>query len=317
MAEKYGTDAIRLSLILGTTPGQDFRLSEEKIAGYRNFINKLWNIGNFVERQSATIISPPPVRGGGKGGSRLSLADNWIIERTNWLIAEVTKDIQHYKLSEAGQALYDFVWHELADWYVEIQKIQPNTAILTETYETVLKLLHPFAPFVTEALWEKRHGKANKDILMIQAWPKAKAQKNIATKEFTKIQKLIVAIRNVRALHKVAPSEKLSLSVSGAGAKTLLQQKIVVETLARTSLTTKKISKKPDGHEAGVNFWLELPKTSELHVKKEAANLKQYIQSLERKLANQQFTKNAPVAVVEAERKKLADAKVKLQQLSV
>ena len=128
-------------------------MSEEKIAGYRNFINKLWNIGNFVDRQESLKHAKMKT---------ISLADKWIAERTNWLIADITKNLRANKLSEAGQALYDFVWHELADWYVEIQKIQPNTALLIETYETVLKLLHPFAPFVTEALWEKRHGKANK-----------------------------------------------------------------------------------------------------------------------------------------------------------
>ncbi len=308
MAEKYGTDAIRLSLILGTTPGQDFRLSEEKIAGYRNFINKLWNIGNFVERQES--LKHTKVKA-------LSLADKWMIERTNWLVAEVTKNLKSNKLSEAGQALYDFVWHELADWYVEIQKVQPNTAQLIVSYETVLKLLHPFAPFITEALWAKRHGKANKDMLMVQAWPKAKTQKNTATKEFMKLQSLIVAVRNVRATHKVAPHERLTLRVAGSGAKLLLPLKPMVDVLARVDVQSEKSAGKPDGHEAGVNFWLELPKTSQQHVKKEVANLQQYIQSIERKLANESFTKNAPAAVVAGERKKLAEAKAKLQQLSV
>ncbi len=315
MAEKYGTDAIRLSLILGTTPGQDFRLSEEKIAGYRNFINKLWNIGNFVERQATLQKSPPPSQGGGAGGSRTSLADKWIAERTNWLIADVTRNLKTNKLSEAGQALYDFVWHELADWYVEIQKIQPNTALLIETYETVLKLLHPFAPFVTEALWAKRHGTEKKSMLMIQAWPKAKAQKNSATREFAKLQNLIIAVRNIRATHKVAPHEKLKLSIAGTATKTILTLKPMVDALARVDVKSGKASRKPDGHEASVNFWLELPKVSQQHVEKEVASLQQYIQALERKLANENFTTNAPAAVVEGERKKLAEAKAKLQQL--
>ncbi len=307
MAEKYGTDAIRLSLILGTTPGQDFRLSEEKIAGYRNFINKLWNIGNFVDRQESLKHAKMKT---------ISLADKWIAERTNWLIADITKNLRANKLSEAGQALYDFVWHELADWYVEIQKIQPNTALLIETYETVLKLLHPFAPFVTEALWEKRHGKANKNMLMIQTWPKAKAQKNTATKEFTKLQNLIVTVRNVRATHKVAPHEKLTLTIAGAGTKNILTLKEMLDVLARVSVKNEKSSGKPDGHEAGVNFWLELPKASQQHVAKEVASLQQYIQSLERKLSNENFTKNAPASVVAGERKKLDESKRKLNQLT-
>ena len=260
-------------------------------------------------------MSTEALREGGRGG-RNTLADRWIQERTNWLIADITKNLKTNKLSEAGQALYDFVWHELADWYVEIQKIQPNTALLIDTYETVLKLLHPFAPFVTEALWEKRYGKMNKDMLMIQAWPKAKAQKNTATKEFTKLQNLVVAIRNVRATHKVAPHEKLTLNIAGAGTKTILALKPMIDVLARVEVMSGKSAGKPDGHEAGVNFWLELPKASQQHVKKEVASLQQYIQSLEHKLANEHFTKNAPAAVVEGERKKLAEAKAKLQQLT-
>lgn len=310
MAEKYGTDAIRLSLILGTTPGQDFRLSEEKIAGYRNFINKLWNIGNFVERQES--LKHPKVK-------TLSLADKWIAERTNWLIAEVTKNLHTNKLSEAGQALYDFVWHELADWYVEIQKVQPNTAQLVESYETVLKLLHPFAPFVTEALWEKRHDKANKDMLMIQTWPKAKAQKNMATKEFTKLQNLIVAMRNAKALHKVPPHEKVLIPISGSGEKKVREQKEIVEMLARVTLGIGLDANgpgKPTGHEAGVNFWIRLVQSKPLASQKEIESLQQYIQSLERKLANDNFTKNAPAVVVEGERKKLAEARAKLKQLT-
>ncbi len=322
MAEKYGTDAIRLSLILGTAPGQDFRLSEEKIAGYRNFINKLWNIGNFVDRQESShhpALRAPLLRQEGRRAKvkTLSLADKWIAERTDWLIAEVTKNLQTNKLSEAGQALYDFVWHELADWYVEIQKIQPNTAQLIESYETVLKLLHPFAPFVTEALWEKRHGKANKDMLMIQAWPKAKSQKNVATKQFTKLQNLVVALRNAKALHKVPPHEKVLFSVRGTGEKKMREQKDIVEMLARVTLgPDAKGPGKADGHEAGVNFWIRLAKASPVVSQKEIEGLKQYIQSLEHKLANANFTKNAPAAVVEGERKKLAEAKLKLNQLT-
>ena len=228
----------------------------------------------------------------------------------------MTKNLHTNKLSEAGQALYDFVWHELADWYVEIQKVQPNTALLIETYEAVLKLLHPFAPFVTEALWEKRHGKANKDMLIIQAWLKPKAQKNVATKEFAKLQNLVVAIRNVRATHKVAPHEKLTVNIAGVGAKNILKLKGIIDVLARVDVRSEKSSGKPDGHEAGVNFWLELPKASQQHVEKEVASLQQYIQSLERKLANDNFTKNAPAVVVEGERKKLAEARAKLKQLT-
>jgi len=307
MAEKYGTDAIRLALVLGTTPGQDFRLTEEKIAGYRNFVNKLWNIGNFVHRQEAK--KHPRVKA-------LSLADKWILEQANALVTQVTDNLESNQLSEAGQALYDFVWHALADWYVEIQKIQPNTAILVDVYETVLKLLHPFAPFVTEALWGKRRGLQDKNLLMVASWPKAKrAAKQPTSAVFAKIQALVTAIRNVRATHKVTQQENLTARIAGPGSEAVFEQKTIVEALARVTLVGEKATGKPDGHEAGINFWLQFPQASGQHVGKKITNLQHYIQSLERKLANGQFTKNAPGAVVEAEKKKLEDAKAKLQEL--
>lgn len=324
MAEKYGTDAIRLSLILGTTAGQDFRLSEEKIAGYRNFVNKLWNIGNFVARQTSEhspVPASPPARGGvsrasveGRGGG--SLVDKWIIQQSNHLVQRVTKNIQEFRFSDAGQAIYDFTWHELADWYIEIQKVQPNTAVLVEVYETVLKLLHPFAPFVTEALWEKRYGKNAKKMLMVQPWPKKiSGGSPLAVKQFTLIQNFVTVVRNTRAEHK-AGMDVLPIKIVGKGTKFLASQKLLIDVLTRTQLQIATKLPHKHGHEAGVNFWLELPRATTVSIEKEETQLRQYILTLEKKLANQQFTKHAPAAVVTGERQKLKTAKDKLHTLT-
>jgi valyl-tRNA synthetase len=305
MAEKYGTDAIRLSLVLGTTAGQDFRLSEEKIAGYRNFINKLWNIGNFVDRQ----IKQFPLN----SSFHNSLADQWILHKQQVLINQATEHLDNFRFSDAGQALYDFVWHDLADWYVEIQKVQPNSKVLLEVFQNCLKLLHPFAPFITESLWQ-RHDK--KTLLMIADWPKTKKIKAGTEKEFVKIQKIIIAIRNSRAVHKITPQEKVPVYITGSASKTLMQHKGIIESLARAILVpTAKLEHKAHGHEAGVNFWLELPQTNLAHVQREIENLKKYIQTQEQKLKNPNFTKNAPAQVVDNEKKKLAEVKFKLKQL--
>ncbi|RJO59623.1 valine--tRNA ligase [Candidatus Parcubacteria bacterium] len=306
MAEKYGTDAIRLSLVLGTAPGQDFRLSEEKIAGYRNFINKLWNIGNFIDHRSADNT---------KGAApKASLADQWILNKNQALINLVTTDINNFRFSEAGQALYDFIWHELADWYVETQKIQPNQPVLLKVYEDSLKLLHPFAPFVTEALWARLK---KKDLLLIAEWPRAEKPKPSPAKDFEKIQKFITQIRNFRALHKITPAEKVPVYLEGTGTKLLLANREIVEFLSRAILVpTAKLAHKAHGHEAGVNFWLEVPKANLAQVKKALADLKAYIQSQSAKLQNQNFLKNAPAPVVKNEKRKLAAAREKLKKLS-
>ncbi len=307
MGEKYGTDAVRLALTLGTAPGQDFRLSEEKIAGYRNFINKLWNIGNFVQRQEAAKLDAP---------ATTSLADKWITQRLNALIANVTKDFHAFRFSEAGQALYDFAWHDLADWYVEIQKVQANTAVLVHTFETLLTLLHPLTPFITEALWEQRHGKADTDLLMIQPWPKAKAGSAAVAKQFETIRTLVTEIRNIRANHKVPPATTLSLQLAGKNLAVVQQTQAIVERLTRTQVSlVRKLSQKAHGHTGGLSFWLELPQATKASMDKDVSQLQQYITVLEKKLSNAAFTAHAPAAVVAGEKQKLAAAKEKLHTL--
>ncbi|MBI3957061.1 MAG: valine--tRNA ligase [Candidatus Kerfeldbacteria bacterium] len=186
MAEKYGADAVRLSLIIGTSPGNDQRLAEDKIAGFRNYANKIWNIGRFVLMYPPTS---PLVKGGG------SLADRWIQSRLATFIKETTAHLEKFEFSQAGEKLYDFAWHEFADWYLEIAKVEGNHSLAREVFESILKLLHPFMPFVTEALWE--HIKGKRDLLMIQDWPKAddKAIDEDAEKEFAKLQERITALR--------------------------------------------------------------------------------------------------------------------------
>ncbi|MFA6909462.1 MAG: valine--tRNA ligase, partial [Patescibacteria group bacterium] len=191
MTLKYGTDAIRLSLVLGVTAGQDTRLYEEKIAGYRNFINKLWNIFRFVESQGEKDSPTTP-----------SIADRWILSQLQTLITKVTADIEHYRFSDAGTALYEFTWHELADWYIEVYKIHPNREVLNTVLQTLLRLLHPFAPFVTETLW-KHTGKVRKtsDMLIVSSWPhtEKKHLDREAENQFGIVREFITVLRNTRS----------------------------------------------------------------------------------------------------------------------
>jgi valyl-tRNA synthetase len=169
MIAAYGADALRLSMIVGQSPGNDFRLYEEKIAGYRNFVNKLWNAARFVllicEKEG---IDPKRLAAGSKQ-SVLSLADRWILSVTQRLIGDVTEGLEHYRLSQVGEMLYDFVWSKYCDWYVELSKEQPNAPVLLQVLRTILTLLHPYAPFVTEEIWAK----VGEGMLMRQAWPEA------------------------------------------------------------------------------------------------------------------------------------------------
>ncbi|MBU1448330.1 valine--tRNA ligase, partial [Patescibacteria group bacterium] len=170
MIKKYGTDAVRLSLVLGTTPGQDQKLSEEKIEGFRNFTNKLWNISRFILMQigdegGATSDTPP---------KPVTLADRWILARLGEVTASITKKIAAYELSSAGEELRDFTWGDLADWYLEIAKVeQGKEAILTHVLKTVLALWHPYMPFVTEDIWKKAGFEGS---LIVASWPSQEAR---------------------------------------------------------------------------------------------------------------------------------------------
>jgi valyl-tRNA synthetase len=194
MSAKYGTDALRLSLVVGTSPGLDFRMSEAKIAGQRNFCNKLWNISRYVLSQDS-----PPRLGGDtakpRGGTP---ADLWILARLNSVTGEVTQHLAKYQFGLAVEALQQFLWKDFADWYVEIHKVEKNTAVLRHVLRQSLILLHPFAPFITETIWQSL---SEKKLLMVEPWPKTsspRAADKSSLREFANFQRLVVSLRNLK-----------------------------------------------------------------------------------------------------------------------
>ncbi len=303
IAEKYGMDALRMSLIIGNAPGQDFRLYEKKIEGYRNFANKLWNVARF------TFLQPRP-----EGKVKpVSLADQWIDQRRKLLINTVTEALERLDLSAAGQALYDFVWHDFADWYIESSKVEPNIGLTYDVLETVLVLLHPFMPFITEHLWAQiRPGK----MLMVASWPKKQAQRaSPAVKKFEALQQTVSALRNFK-LHSQMPTTAPvrfvnSLSVEPQLLKTL--SGVATEPLDRLTVT--------GGYHEIVLGEMRFHIPSEYVQKfeswrtKERQELEKYIATIEQKLANQQFVDHAPAAVVADEREKIAEAKRRLLEV--
>ncbi|MDP3986017.1 MAG: class I tRNA ligase family protein [Candidatus Veblenbacteria bacterium] len=209
MIEKYGADALRLSMVIGNTPGNDFKLYEEKIAGYRNFVNKLWNIVRFANLTAELKVvdtSPEPQ----------TLADRWILSRFSRIASLVTAKIEGYAFSEAGEALYDFTWHELADWYLEVAKLEGGKdEILSYLVTQLLKLWHPFTPFVTETLWQETFGEGA-GLLMVAQWPEQlPATNDAAEAEFKILQDVVTALRNFRADNKVGTEDLINFSIVG------------------------------------------------------------------------------------------------------
>lgn len=173
--EKHGADALRMALVVGASPGNDISVGLEKIKGYRNFTNKVWNIGRFILMSLKSTRKKIPWYQ--KNMPDLTKKDKQIIKKLNQLIEEVSQDLEEYKISPAGEAVYQFLWHEFADKYIEYSKKRVKEkdvvvlSVLRHVYLNCLKLLHPFIPFVTEAVWQKMPWKY-KEPLISSSWPK-------------------------------------------------------------------------------------------------------------------------------------------------
>lgn len=321
MIEKYGADAVRLSLIAGSTPGNDIRLYEEKIAGFRNFVNKIWNSGRFafcnLEEQELNIEL--------KDKDIKTIADKWILTRLNEVIKEVSDLIENHRVSEAAIKIYDFLWSEYCDWYLEISKGEhKNPAVLLYVLKNILKLLHPFVPYVTEALWSNL--KTN-TLLIAEDWPKINPSYDFPEEanDMKMVIDVISSIRRLRAESKVEAAKKISAVIFSEKAHILEEKRSVIERLAR--LEDLSISLSGDKPEKSVST---LAKLSEIHlpleglvdfeeekkrISKEIETISKYINGLKAKLENENFVSRAPKEVVEGEKEKLAEAENTLAKL--
>ncbi|MBI5728602.1 MAG: valine--tRNA ligase [Candidatus Magasanikbacteria bacterium] len=321
MIARYGTDATRLSLLIGTTPGNDMKLSEEKVAGFRNFTNKLWNIARFINSrlETPTPDAAYPVA--------RTFADRAILARLDSVVAEVTRDLETYRFSAAGEKLRDFTWGDLADWYLEIAKIEADkSSILNYILNTALKLWHPFMPFVTEAIWVEMYG--GERLLMVEPWPRlARAENNGEVwAEFARLQSLVTGLRVWRSEHRLPPSAVVDVEIvapAGDLIKENLPWIIRFGRLGRANILAP--GEKPSGTLAfvapGLEVYINTVGTIDAgqeraRLDKEIISVSNYIASLENKLADAAFIENAPSAVVEKERKKLQEAKARQETLT-
>jgi valyl-tRNA synthetase len=306
MVEKYGADASRLALLVGSTPGNDVRFSEEKVADCRNFVNKLWNVSRFI------LMSVETRQGALKPKT---LADKWIAEHLRKLVYTVGVALENNDFSFAGEAIREFMWSQLADWYLEVSKIQKrNDELLIYILETLLKLCHPFAPFVTEQIW---HEMGRDKMLMIEKFPEEKEIRlSRASEDFGLLQKIIIEIRNWRAVQKVEPKEKINVTIFVRN-KIVEENADIIKTLARLDKLTVDSGKKELGaavYELKIDREFDLEKET-ARLEKERAKLEDYVVALDAKLSNEDFLKKAPAAVVEDGKKKLAEAKEKVAKI--
>lgn len=315
--KKYGCDALRWSVLIGSAPGNDSRFYEEKIEGSRNLVNKLWNISRYLltslEAEDAASSSE-------------TLADRWIKGRLQEVIASVTKKMELSQFSAAGEELRDFTWSDVADWYLEIAKVEKGkNALLKDLLQSLLKLWHPFMPFVTEAIWQQA---GFGGLLITTAWPEQTVV-TAGTREaesFNLLRNLVTDARRLRAEQAVEPSKQIAFSSqipdglqefvreNESWIKRLINASSLemVENLSSGWVSTVSGVSTIGFDPMGV---LDLAKEKE-KAQKELAETQQYAKTLEAKLANQEFVSKAPAHVTDGMKTKLAEAQAKEKTLT-
>jgi valyl-tRNA synthetase len=331
---ELGTDALRFTLLVGSTPGKDSNLSVKKVEANRNFANKLWNAGRFAISAIAAQEAAPAEQ------ADWTLADSWIWARAQELIRNVERLFETFQYGQAGQMIYDFLWSDFADWYLEIAKQQLNAGgarayrtaeTLVRVLDIALRLLHPFTPFVTEEIWGHLRNAISQsalaqmakdwpEVLMVASFPEARLYEGWEKQkeaDFSLVQEIIRAIRNVRAEKNVKPGLKLAATIVDASGIIKQEAKIVaaLANLDESRLTIlPTLEAKPEGHialvVASVEIYLPLaelvdPEEERARLAKELADAESQIARLE-KLLGSDFANKAPAAVVAKEREKLA-----------
>ncbi|HJM36842.1 MAG: valine--tRNA ligase [Dehalococcoidales bacterium] len=338
--EKYGTDAMRFALLTGTSPGNDSKLSRDKLEAGRNFANKLWNATRFVV---GNIESTRPF--GQIEWEKLAVEDRWILSRLNRTLSSVSFLMQDFQFEEAQRQINGFLWGEFCDWYIELAKIRLRSTtdkfptplvVLVHVLETSLRLLHPFMPFVTEELWQNlKRGLASDwqvgDSIMVAPYPEAEASAGDPEAEriMATIIEIIRAVRNARTEYKVPASQWVEVQIYGGElAPSIIPYQSVIETLARVkSLVVQKTRRSRAKNENALVSVLSevevvIPMASVIDMEGEKRRLQGEIVQiqteiirLETRLQDNAFLTRAPVAVVNKERDRLAVVVDKLARL--
>jgi len=338
VVDRYGADALRYTVISGMAVGTDLILDpsdlESSFAAGRNFANKLWNAGRFI---LGSLDGPTrPLAGAHPNVIRreeLGLADRWIIARCDATVRTATEAFERFRLNEAAAAAYHFLWSDLADWYIEQVKPrlygdQPGgdvaRAVLAQTFDVALRLLHPVMPFVTEALWTRLPGRREGDSISVAPWPRpdGRATDDEALARFAEVQLIITSMRQLRADAGIHPGETAAARLTTADATTQARLKPETATIARLAKVTvdavlvrddstrtpgaHKTAVLPGGIEASIALSAADLARECARLEREEAHLRKLIEGQERKLSNEQFVSRAPAPVVEGERQKLA-----------
>ncbi len=343
MTEAYGTDAVRFTLAAYAAQGRDIKFSEKRVEGYRHFLNKIWNVARFISmniKEGDDVLSIHELRSG-TSHNALSLADRWILSRLSAVCTDMKESLEQYRFNDSASILYQFLWHELCDWYVEMIKPvlygdsgdarQATLSTLVHVYEAALALLHPFMPFITEEIWQQVPAVKDADCLCVRAYPgPEEGIKDVqAEEQMAVVMDAVSGIRSIRGELNISPSLELRAFVKTLDSvEDILKTNIIyVEKLARAG-------------EVEIGSDLQLPKNSATAIKpsmeiyvpleglididaeiarlgKDLAKTEKELMFIRKKLANEDFRSKAPKAVVEENQVKHDDYKEKLEGIQM
>ncbi len=307
---EYGSDALRLGLVASRSAGQDQAFSVTKVVAGRNFCNKLWNIARFIEDKlgdNYRFADPIPK----------TLADHWIMRELSQAAEQVEVLLGDHRFAEASELVYHTIWSSLADWYIEASKQQENPDMLAWTLDTSLRLAHPFAPFVTETIWQTLPWYKKGSLLISAAWPATPQFNDIAAGEFERIQALVNEVRFVTA--ELPGNKKYELSYHNDSL--VADNADLIAKLAR--LQSISHTEQPKGlrlANSGREAWLVIDETTlyehQTNLEVRLAEAKSRLQNLAARLSNDRYVLKAPAELVEASRKEAVEAKALIERLS-
>jgi valyl-tRNA synthetase len=337
--DKFGTDAFRFTLAAMAAMGRDVKLAEERIVGYQNFVNKLWNAARFVLMNLSAEDSASQAADG-----KLNLADQWILSRLAATIEKAREAVESYRFNEFAHYIYQFTWHEFCDWYIEMSKLALNggdanarrktESVLAAVLENILLLLHPIMPFVTEEIWhalnEKLGREDSKATIMLQPYPKF-AERDIRPQIEDRVGYLMEitrAVRNLRAEMNCPPSKEVNITVFGSeGDLALLrEQQRYLTALARVgAIEYRSDGERPKGAATAVIGETEvyIPLGDMINLDEEKSRLTRELGRVEeeltrvrKKLGNNDFLAKAKEEVVRREKEKAAEFEEKIRTLN-
>ena len=343
LVRQYGADAVRFALTTGTSAGNDMRMNEQKLEASRNFANKVWNAARFVisnlERASSSDL---------EGWHHLEnlehREDRWIVSRLNRVAGQVDASMQDYQFGEAQRAIHDFLWNEFCDWYIEMSKVRLRTEeapsplpVLAHVLENMLRMLHPFMPFITEEIWTRLvdvlpEAPDRPEALIVAPYPEGDASQYDAEAEVEveSIIELVRAARNLRAEFRIQNNERLEAEISGSGERSVVFRESLdfIGSQAMIDLSVTNTQNEAAGSSdmavqalasgtlaVSLGGLVDLDEET-LRIRSELGELTKYEQRITRNLSNENFVSRAPEEVVDRERDRLAGAQERIARLT-